>query len=328
MENEKFIFDRSINYNFKYYRNYIKLILQSIMYKFMFKFCPIPKTEKKYKYSICSIFKNEGPYLKEFIEYHLLVGFEHFYFYNNNSEDNYKEVLQEYVEKGVVTLIEWPVVPGQQAMYENWYATYRHETQWVAFLDLDEFICPTRAHTIDEWIKPFEKYPIIMMYWRMFGTSGIIENDTNKLVTEQYFNSWNKLVDIGKLLYNTDYDIAYFAKGMMHYFYVKYKGRHIPPINQYGYFVRYGIHRYNRRDDEIQVNHYWSKSYDNYIQKHRRGSAVFGKSWKTFDAFLFHEHFNTSCDFKIFRFLTQLKLKMTGKYPDIHYDNLEGWKNV
>ena len=328
MENKKFIFDNPISYNFKYYRNYIKLIMQSIMYKIMFKYCSIPKTDKKYKYSICSCFKNEAPYLKEFIEYHILIGFEHFYFYNNNSEDNYKEVLQEYVEKGVVTLIEWPIVPCQQPMYENWYAIYRHETQWVAFLDLDEFICPTRAHTIDEWIKPFEKYPIIMMYWRMFGTSGIIENDTNKLVTEQYFNSWNKLVDIGKLLYNTDYDIAYFHKGMHHYMYVKYKGRHIPPINQFGYFVRYGIHRYNTKDDEIQVNHYWSKSYESYLAKHKRGSCAFGKSWKTFDAFLFHEHFNTSCDFKIFRFLTQLKLKMTGKYPDVHYDNLEGWKNV
>ena len=81
------------------------------------------------------------------------------------------------------------------------------------------------------------------------------------------------------------------------------------------------------KDDEIQVNHYWSKSYDCYLAKHKRGSCAFGKSWKTFDAFLFHEHFNTSCDFRIFRFLTQLKLKMTGKYPDIHYDNLEGWKN-
>lgn len=328
MENKKFIFDNPISYNFKYYRNYIKLIMQSIMYKIMFKYCSIPKTDKKYKYSICSCFKNEAPYLKEFIEYHILIGFEHFYFYNNNSEDNYREVLQEYIEKGIVTLVEWPIVPCQQPMYENWYVTYRHETQWVAFLDLDEFICPIKAHTIDEWIKPFERYPLIMMYWRMFGTSGIIESDTSKLVTEQYFNSWNKLVDIGKLMYNTDYDIAYFHKGMHHYMYVKYKGRHVPPINQFGYFVRYGIHRYNMKDDEIQVNHYWSKSYDCYLAKHKRGSCAFGKSWKTFDAFLFHEHFNTSCDFKIFRFITQLKLKMAGKYPDVHYDNLEGWKNV
>ena len=95
----------------------------------------------------------------------------------------------------------------------------------------------------------------------------------------------------------------------MHFFFVKYKGLHIPPINQYGYFVRYGIHRYKKKDT-IQVNHYWSKSYDNYIAKHKRGSAAFGKSWKTFDQFLYHEHFNISCDYNIYRFLIQLKLKM------------------
>lgn len=327
-ENDKFIFDRPIKCGLTYYWNYIKLWGQSLFFKTLFHFASIPKTEKKYKYCICSIFKNESPYLREFVEYHLLIGFEHFYFYNNNSDDNYQEVLRKYVEKGIVSLIDWPVVPGQQAMYEHWYKTFRHETQWVAFLDLDEFICLIKAVSIDEWIKPFERFPLIMLYWRMFGTSGILENDNTKLVIEQYFNSWNKLTNIGKLIYNTDYDIAWFEKAMMHYFYVHYKRMLIPPINQYGYFVRYGIHRYSMREDEIQVNHYWSKSYNNYTQKHKRGSAVYGKSWKTFDAFLFHEHFNISCDFNISRFLTELKLKMTGQYPNVNYENSKWRKNV
>jgi hypothetical protein len=101
------------------------------------------------------------------VEYHMLMGFEHFYLYNNNSDDNYKEVLQPYVDSGVVTLVEWPVVPGQGPMYNHWYVTYRHESSWVSFLDLDEFICPLKVDTIAEWIKHFEKYPVIMMYWKM-----------------------------------------------------------------------------------------------------------------------------------------------------------------
>lgn len=316
-ENSRFIFDNPICYNYTYYKKYVLLILRSFVYKTIFRFILTkPTHKKKYKYSICSCFKNEGPYLKEFIEYHLLIGFEHFYFYNNNSEDNYNDILKEYIEGGIVTLIDWPSIPVQLASYEHWYSTYRHETQWVSFLDIDEFICPTKVCTINEWIKPFERYPIIMMYWRMFGTSGIIETDTNKLVTEQYFNSWNKLTNIGKLLINTDYDINTYV-GFWHFTYAKYKSLFVPPINQYGYFVRDGIHRYNEKEDEIQVNHYWSKSYENYIQKHRRGSSAFGKSWKTFDAFLYHEHFNISCDYKIFRFLTQLKLKMREEYPDV-----------
>ena len=40
-------------------------------------------SEKKYKLSICAIFKNEANYLKEWIEYHRMVGVEHFYLYNS-----------------------------------------------------------------------------------------------------------------------------------------------------------------------------------------------------------------------------------------------------
>ena len=49
---------------------------------------------KKYKYevAICLIFKNEAAYLKEWIEYHRLLGVERFYFYDNESNDNTKEI--------------------------------------------------------------------------------------------------------------------------------------------------------------------------------------------------------------------------------------------
>lgn len=313
-ENNRFIFDGPKKLGIKYYVRYVIACLEDMSYKMLFHFRRPINYDKKYRFSICSIFKNEGPYLKEFVEYHLLMGFEHFYLYNNNSDDNYKEILQRYVEKGIVTLVEWPVVPGQGPMYEHWYSTFRHETSWVSFLDLDEFICPLKVTNIQEWIKPFEKYPVIMLYWKMFGTNGLYEHDETKLVTEQYINSWGKISEIGKVIYNTDYDISSFSKGMMHGFNVKLGRLDVPPINSFGFFVVRGIHRYTM-EDTIQVNHYWSKAFECYKRKHARGSAVFGKSWKTFDQFLWHEHFNTSSDYSIYRFLMQLKLKMGGRYP-------------
>ena len=66
------------------------------------------KREMKYRLSLCLIFKNEAPFLKEWIDYHTIVGVDHFYLYNNNSDDNYKEVLEPYIRQGIVTLIEWP----------------------------------------------------------------------------------------------------------------------------------------------------------------------------------------------------------------------------
>ena len=66
------------------------------------------KIEPKYQLAICSIFQNEAGYLKEWIEFHRLLGVEHFYLFNNLSTDNFHSVLAPYVKNKVITLIEWP----------------------------------------------------------------------------------------------------------------------------------------------------------------------------------------------------------------------------
>ena len=52
------------------------------------------RESKQFKYfiSVACIIKNEGPYLKEWIEYHKLIGVEHFYVYDNESSDDTKIV--------------------------------------------------------------------------------------------------------------------------------------------------------------------------------------------------------------------------------------------
>src|SRR4051812_43400023 len=64
---------------------------------------------QKYKLVACAIFQNETFFLREWIEYHRIVGVEHFYLYNNLSTDNYLEILQPYIAEGIVELFDWPV---------------------------------------------------------------------------------------------------------------------------------------------------------------------------------------------------------------------------
>lgn len=98
------------------------------------------RRKMKYQVSLCLIFKNEAPFLKEWLDYHLTVGVNHFYLYNNNSDDNYKEIVKPYVEKGIVTLIEWPYDHSQFKAYKHCYDNFRSETNWLSFLDADEFL--------------------------------------------------------------------------------------------------------------------------------------------------------------------------------------------
>ena len=64
--------------------------------------------------SICAIFKNEAPYLREWVEFHRLVGVESIYLYQNRSEDDYQSALHPFLNDGFVHLIDWPYVPPAQ----------------------------------------------------------------------------------------------------------------------------------------------------------------------------------------------------------------------
>ena len=98
--------------------------------------------DKKYNVSICAIFKNESYYLREWLEFNHLVGVEHFYLYNNNSEDDYLRVLNPYIKKGLVTLIDWPHNQKQMESYIDCINNYSSESKWIGFIDIDEFIVP------------------------------------------------------------------------------------------------------------------------------------------------------------------------------------------
>ena len=47
----------------------------------------------------CIIIKNEAEYIKEWIDFHLLVGFDKIILYDNESNDNLKQKLENYIKK-------------------------------------------------------------------------------------------------------------------------------------------------------------------------------------------------------------------------------------
>ena len=92
--------------------------------------------------------KNEGPYLKEWLEFHLMTGVEHFYLYDNNSDDETIEILKGYIQRGIVSYQFWPDHPGQLKACMHTLTNYKNDSFWIAFIDLDEFIIPVEMNSI------------------------------------------------------------------------------------------------------------------------------------------------------------------------------------
>lgn len=119
---------------------------------------PLTKNPDVYL-SIACIAKNEGPYLKEWIEYHKIVGVQRFYFYDNESSDNTKEILEPYIQDGIVIYRYVVGKTMQCAVYQDAVLKARGQTRWLAVIDLDEFIVPLEKDSIPEFLKEYEKYP-------------------------------------------------------------------------------------------------------------------------------------------------------------------------
>lgn len=295
------------------YRRMITYLLINIFYKMLVKWISRKQTiSKKYKIVLCAIFKNEGRFLKEWIEYHRLVGVDHFFMYNNNSTDNYKEILSKYINAGIVSLIDWPQVPGQIPAYKHWYDNYRKDCEWCSFLDLDEFICPKYDYDLPSWLEKYEKYPVIRIDWLMFGTSALEEHNEANLVIEQYTHCWNKPVNIGKVLYNCNFDIAAFNNTMHHALHVKWHNLIIPPFNDTGNIcVDYCHELHGNKNSSIQINHYYSRAYNILNEKLTKGdSAYIVKGKKEVAPYINREMNCVKVDYIIQRYLLRLKLKM------------------
>ncbi len=126
----------------------------------------------RYELTACLKFKNAARFLPEWIEFHQIVGFEHFYLYNNNSTDDYLGELAPYREEGSVTLYEWPEVPAFPKSDEHCVAHHRHEARWIAFLDDDEFLFPVKGTDVRKILKRYESFPAVAVHWLTFGSSG------------------------------------------------------------------------------------------------------------------------------------------------------------
>jgi len=132
--------------------------------------------------SISGIFKSENHWLKEWLDYHLKVGVEHFYLYNNDDDPTESDrILRPYVEQGLVDTIPAPGPVLQIPCMKETIRHYHAETHWAAFIDLDEFILPRRCDDVREILQDYELYSGLAVHWTIFGSNGHVKRPPNQI---------------------------------------------------------------------------------------------------------------------------------------------------
>ena len=255
----------------------------------------------KYKLSITAIMKNEKPYLKEWLEYHILQGTEHFYLCDNDSTDGSKEYLQLYIETGLITYIPMSGKNQQLVCYDKVVKEYGNESRWMAFIDLDEFLVPLQADNMVDFLQEFTDVDEVSLHWMNYGDNGLFKRESG-LVTEAFTAHGAKLNHTVKSIVRPDSVIDFKAFGSNHY--VPVKGR---SVNEYHKPVSYML-SFNISGDKARVNHYVTKSFGEFINKkqrgHPEGTAI------DYKYYFFHNENDVKNDTSMRRFLPKLKERM------------------
>jgi hypothetical protein len=140
-------------------------------------------SDQAFNTAICCIAKCENHYLKEWVDYHLGIGFKDIFIYDNNAIDGERiEPLFEGYEH--VTILDCRgKIMYQRPAYTDFYHRYGAVYDWIAYIDVDEFITFSESsgiHTIDEFLHTFDKkeVDVIQLNWMLYGDNDIVCSDS------------------------------------------------------------------------------------------------------------------------------------------------------
>lgn len=62
-------------------------------------------------------------------------------------------VLEPYIKSGIVTLVQWEKNQAQMEAYQDAFHRFKNETQWMGFIDLDEYVIPKKRDDIKDFFE-------------------------------------------------------------------------------------------------------------------------------------------------------------------------------
>ena len=158
------------------------------------------KEADELKTAIICIVKNENQYIKEWVDYHLNLGFDTIFVNDNNDieGESVKDILKDYVKSKKVVILNRRgevIVRNnkllnskglQEYCMEECYHLFQSQYDWFAIIDIDEFICLDER--FDNSVKAFLSQPhfdsadMIKMKWLIMDDNDSIQYSEGNVV--------------------------------------------------------------------------------------------------------------------------------------------------
>ena len=147
------------------------------------------------KTCIATCVKDETEYIEDFIKYHLDIGIDEIFIYEDYGSVSHKEICDKYDNVYLSSILD--IFPDEQreeiiqmridkvpsqTLYINQILKYLHPTHnegwWVFLTDIDEFI--TCTEKFPDIMDKYKEHQAVLLYWCNYGCSGHIYKPDDK----------------------------------------------------------------------------------------------------------------------------------------------------
>lgn len=218
--------------------------------------------------AICLLIKDENDYINEWLDWHVSIGFEHFYIYDNGSRIPIESSVKERY-KSYCSFIDFSGEHKniQLECYADAIDKYGDNVKWLAFIDTDEFIRPLNGENINVFLSNYENHDGLYVRWIIYDANGLYKKDSRP--------QRERFTRISTRTPNKP-----FGKSIIRPEKVRCMGPHFPTgiigrfdmVDSNGRWMKTACSEFSP-DDKIVIDHYFTRSYEEWLEKAQRGSC-------------------------------------------------------
>jgi hypothetical protein len=218
--------------------------------------------------ALCAIALDEEPYLQEWVDYNIGLGFDLIYIYDNSDSHELKQWKTE--QPPNIRVSHLPGISMQTEAYRQCAKTLLAEGKhkWAAFFDVDEFLVLRRHDSIVSFLKEYLIVGALGISWIYMGSS-------NRTIYEPMPVSYRFNLRVGN---HTNMHIKTIAvlssiniDGKFHCHYLPLK-RRFRTMDTNGKKIKGPFNR-NGPENVAALYHFFSKSNKEFVLKRIRGRA-------------------------------------------------------
>ena len=229
------------------------------------------------KICLCTTGKRENLYVREYIEHYKNYGVDKIFIYDNNdiNGEKFEDVIRDFINIGFVEIINFrgllaPQIDGYNHCLKRNYRIY----QWLIFYDMDEYIYLKNYTNIKDFLNndKFNKCQRIQLNWIFHTDNNLLYYDNRTLAIR--FPEKEKKVKRKKYQ-----GIKSILKGNILILIndVHVLSKNLSCCDGFGKEINNKTIATNKPDYEYYyLDHYYSKSTEEFLNKLKRGSAVHG----------------------------------------------------